>query len=45
MVDRVPTVTAAGARAPDFVPMWVQLLIVVVAFGVLAVSVRRRNKR
>ncbi|MFJ1969255.1 hypothetical protein ACIO93_11360 [Streptomyces sp. NPDC087903] len=39
------TVTAAGGRAPDFVPIWVQVLIVVVAFGVWAVAMRRRNKR
>ncbi|MEV0241546.1 hypothetical protein AB0I06_16660 [Streptomyces sp. NPDC050674] len=45
MTDGELTVTAVGGRAPDFVPMWVQVLIVVVAFGALAFGVHRRKKR
>ncbi|MFI0241119.1 hypothetical protein [Streptomyces sp. NPDC016845] len=41
----VPVVSAAGARAPDFVPLWVQTLIVVVAFGLVGPARHRRNRR
>jgi hypothetical protein len=45
MAIEAPTMTAAGGRAPDFVPIWVQVLIVLVAFGVLAWGAHRRNRR
>ncbi|MFJ3222961.1 hypothetical protein ACIPJS_06300 [Streptomyces sp. NPDC086783] len=44
MSSRGWMVTAAGARAPDFVPAWVQLLIFVVPMTIVAVVMYRRNK-
>lgn len=38
-------VTAVGGRAPDFVPAWVEVLIVVLGFVLAAIAIRRRNKR
>ncbi|MFE9837626.1 hypothetical protein ACFYP4_21200 [Streptomyces sp. NPDC005551] len=38
-------VTAAGGRAPDFVPAWVQALIAVLAFGLIAAAMWRRTRR
>jgi hypothetical protein len=35
---------AAGGRAPGFVPVWAQVLIAVVAFGLAALAWRRRNR-
>ncbi|MFJ9036987.1 hypothetical protein ACIRF8_10420 [Streptomyces sp. NPDC102406] len=35
---------AVGGRAPDFVPVWVQVLLVVVAFGAAGLAWRRRNR-
>lgn len=39
------TLTAAGGRAPDFVPLWVQALIVIAGFAALAVAACRRRRR
>ncbi|MCQ9129552.1 MULTISPECIES: hypothetical protein [Streptomyces] len=39
------TVTAAGGRAPDFVPLWAEVLIILAAFGVMAWRMRRRDRR
>ncbi|MEU6394600.1 hypothetical protein [Streptomyces sp. NPDC046939] len=40
-----PVVLARGGSAPDFVPLWAQVLIVVLAFAVLALAWHRRDRR
>ncbi|MET7456803.1 hypothetical protein ABZT03_33945 [Streptomyces sp. NPDC005574] len=43
MASMEQIVTAVG-RAPDFVPMWVQVLIFAVPMGIVAVVMQQRNK-